>query len=46
MERPNGLMRIDLEEIFRRRYRPMDDQPVKLLGQWTRKSDHSLSLID
>ena len=44
--RPNGLMRIDLEEIFRRRYRPMDDQPVKLLGQWIRKSDHSLSLID
>ena len=37
MERPNGLMRIDLEEIFRRRYRPMDGAPDQWMSQWIRK---------
>ncbi len=35
--RPNGLMRIDLEEIFRRRYRPMDGAPDQWMSQWIRK---------
>jgi len=41
-----GIMRLDIGDIFRQRYRQLGDEPEKLLGQWVRQPENPMVLID